>query len=210
VRAVTRVATPGTEERLLAVARGGTAAQVEQIVRGWRYVDRQAEIRDARRQHATRGLYLYEEDGGAFVVRGRLSPEAGALFRRALDAARNALHQQAAVSAQPAGQDVSAETSRRLACDASRVVMRHDVDGRTVEVSARTRTIPPALRRALQHRDRGCRFPGCGARIAEGHHIRHWAAGGPTTLSNLPCCVGAITAPSTKKASGSNAVPRVR
>jgi hypothetical protein len=38
---------------------------------------------------------------------------------------------------------VSAETSRRLACDASRVVMRHDADGRVLEVGARTRTIPP-------------------------------------------------------------------
>ncbi|PYN95241.1 MAG: hypothetical protein DMD89_19975, partial [Candidatus Rokuibacteriota bacterium] len=44
---------------------------------------------------------------------------------------------------------------------------------------------PPALRRALNHRDRGCRFPGCGVRFGQGHHIRHWAHGGPTTLSNL-------------------------
>ncbi len=83
------------------------------------------------------------------------------------------------------GTHVSAETSRRLACDASRVVMRHSADGRVVEVGARTRTIPPALRRALHHRDRGCRFPGCGRRFTQGHHIRHWAHGGPTTLSNL-------------------------
>src|SRR5439155_1736776 len=33
--------------------------------------------------------------------------------------------------------------------------------------------------------DRGCRFPGCGVRFGQGHHIRHWAQGGPTTLSNL-------------------------
>src|SRR2546427_1250934 len=59
------------------------------------------------------------------------------------------------------GTHVPAETSRRLACDASRVVMRHDTRGHVVEVGARTRTIPPALRRALQHRDRGCCFPGC-------------------------------------------------
>jgi len=65
------------------------------------------------------------------------------------------------------------------------VIMRHDDDGRVIEVGARTRTIPPALRRALQHRDGGCRFPGCGARFGQGHHIRHWAQGGPTTLSNL-------------------------
>jgi hypothetical protein len=83
------------------------------------------------------------------------------------------------------GPHVPAGTSQRLACDASRVVMRHDADGRLLEVGARVRTIPPALRRALQHRDRGCRFPGCGVRFGQGHHIRHWAHGGPTTLSNL-------------------------
>ena len=83
------------------------------------------------------------------------------------------------------GARVSAETSQRLACDASRVVMRHDEAGRVVEIGARTRTIPPALRRVLQHRDRGCRFPGCGVRFGQGHHLHHWAQGGPTTLSNL-------------------------
>jgi 5-methylcytosine-specific restriction endonuclease McrA len=83
------------------------------------------------------------------------------------------------------GARVSAETSQRLACDASRVVMRYDHDGRLLEIGARTRTIPPALRRALHHRDQGCRFPGCGGRFAEGHHLHHWARGGPTTLSNL-------------------------
>jgi hypothetical protein len=83
------------------------------------------------------------------------------------------------------GARVPAGTSERLACDASRVVMVHDEDGQVVEIGARTRTISPALRRALQHRDQGCRFPGCGLRFAEGHHVRHWAQGGPTTLSNL-------------------------
>jgi 5-methylcytosine-specific restriction endonuclease McrA len=83
------------------------------------------------------------------------------------------------------GTHVSAETSQRLARDATRVVMRRDAEGRIIEVGARTRTIPPALRRALEHRDRGCRFPGCGRRFTQGHHIRHWAHGGPTTLSNL-------------------------
>jgi 5-methylcytosine-specific restriction endonuclease McrA len=83
------------------------------------------------------------------------------------------------------GVRVSAEPSQRLACDASRVVMRHGPDGSVMEVGARTRTIPPAIRRALQHRDRGCRFPGCRGRFTQGHHIHHWAHGGPTTLSNL-------------------------
>jgi 5-methylcytosine-specific restriction endonuclease McrA len=83
------------------------------------------------------------------------------------------------------GSHVSAETSRRLACDASRVVMRHDQEGRLLEVGARTRTIPSALRRALLDRDRSCRFPGCHVRVGQGHHVRHWAQGGPTTLGNL-------------------------
>jgi 5-methylcytosine-specific restriction endonuclease McrA len=104
------------------------------------------------------------------------------------------VHVDAAVLADPAapGQSeveevghVPAGTSQRLACDASRVVMRHDTQGRPVEIGARTRTIPPALRRALSHRDRACRFPGCEARGSQGHHVQHWAQGGPTTLSNL-------------------------
>jgi 5-methylcytosine-specific restriction endonuclease McrA len=83
------------------------------------------------------------------------------------------------------GARVTAVTSQRLACDASRVVMRYDADGRLVEVGARTRTIPPAIRRAMQARDHSCCFPGCGIPFGQGHHIRHWAQGGPTTLSNL-------------------------
>jgi hypothetical protein len=83
------------------------------------------------------------------------------------------------------GPRVSAETSHRLACDATRVVMKHDAEGNLVEIGARTRTIPPALRRALHHRDKTCRFPGCSVPFGQGHHVRHWAQGGPTTLSNL-------------------------
>ena len=63
--------------------------------------------------------------------------------------------------------------------------MRHDADGQVLNVGRRTRTISPALRRALLHRDRGCRFPGCGLRVCQGHHLRHWAHGGPTALDNL-------------------------
>ena len=250
VRALTRVATPETEERLLAVGRAGTAEHVERIVRGWRRMDRKEEVRETARQHASRSLQVYPNEDGMVTIRGRLTPEAGALLMQALAAARETLYQRArtqkedggavtvleetptmdqqqadalallaetalhqgidpgapgeryqvvvhvdaavlADADQPGqslldgGARVSAETSQRLACDASRVVMQHAGDGRVVEVAARTRTIPPAIRRALQHRDRGCRFPGCGVRFGQGHHIRHWAQGGPTTLSNL-------------------------
>src|SRR5438477_4940432 len=87
------------------------------------------------------------------------------------------------------GAHVSAETARRLACDASRVVMRHDPDGRVVEVGALTRTIPAALRRVLHYRDRACRFPACGPPLGQGHHIQHRADGGPATLAKpAPLC----------------------
>jgi hypothetical protein len=59
------------------------------------------------------------------------------------------------------------------------------VDGSVLDVGRKTRTIPPAIRRALLARDSGCQFPGCTARRCDGHHIRHWADGGPTTLHNL-------------------------
>jgi hypothetical protein len=58
-------------------------------------------------------------------------------------------------------------------------------DGRVLDVGRRTRTISPALRRALSYRDRTCRFPGCATRVCDGHHVIHWADGGPTSLDNL-------------------------
>ena len=83
------------------------------------------------------------------------------------------------------GVRVPAGTSRRIACDASRVVMTHGSDGSVLDVGRKTRTVPPAIRRALDHRDGGCRFPGCGNRFCDAHHIKHWADGGETKLSNM-------------------------
>jgi hypothetical protein len=72
-----------------------------------------------------------------------------------------------------------------LACDAAKVVMRHARDGTILDVGRRTRAIPPALRRALAHRDAGCRFPGCGLKLCDAHHVEHWADGGETKIDNL-------------------------
>ena len=79
---------------------------------------------------------------------------------------------------------VSSETSRRMACDAAVVAMVHAKDGSVLSVGRRTRTIPPHIRRALEERDRGCRFPGCASRFTEAHHVKHWADGGETSLRN--------------------------
>src|SRR5512134_1223814 len=111
VRALTRVATPETEARLLAVGRAGTAAHVERIVRGWRYVDRRAEARETARRHAGRALHVYQDDDGMVTVRGRLEPEVGALLMQALAPAREALYQRARASdAEGANGNVPAET----------------------------------------------------------------------------------------------------
>ncbi len=78
------------------------------------------------------------------------------------------------------------ETARRLSCDASVVRILEDSKGEPLDVGRKTRTIPPAIRRALNARDKGCRFPGCSfKRYVDGHHVHHWANGGETRLSNL-------------------------
>ena len=83
------------------------------------------------------------------------------------------------------GSPLAIQTARRLACDAS-LVRLLERDGQPLRIGRKTRTIPPALRRALTARDRGCRFPGCGSRrYLDAHHIEHWADGGATDLENL-------------------------
>jgi hypothetical protein len=243
VRALTRIATPETETSLLDFARSATAAHVERPVRAWRRVDRidAAVNEDEQRRHASRHLDTWVDEDGMLVVRGRLSPEVGAVVQRALEAAADQLchesedktevsasqrradafgllaesvlagnldpgaagdryqvvvHVNVDVLRDDAGKEqsalededgihVPAQTSRRIACDASRVVMRHGPDGTVLDVGRKTRTIPPAIRRALAARGHTCRFPGCSCRHCDAHHVRHWAAGGPTRLDNL-------------------------
>lgn len=84
------------------------------------------------------------------------------------------------------GHPLAVETARRLACDASRVDIEEDEVGQVLNIGRKTRTVPPAIRRVLEARDRGCRFPGCTQhRYVDAHHIRHWANGGETSLRNL-------------------------
>ena len=267
IRAITRVATPATEERLLDFARCATASHVERLgfsCRGVRLNSVASSVTArlaASSSRLVRRTPRQENQWPPFfstlVVRGRLSPEVGAVLQRALDAAADRLYQEskaagataaggpdpeqrtmAAVSAEQRRADalglvaesavaadldrgtagdryqvvihvdagdlaenaeagpsvlgddddgigVPAETSRRIACDASTVVMRHARDGTVLDVGRKTRTIPPAIRRALTARDRRCRFPGCHARHCDAHHVRHWADGGATRLNNL-------------------------
>ena len=96
--------------------------------------------------------------------------------------ARDTVNARSEIAGGPA---IAPETARRLACDAA-VVRIIERDGQPLSVGRRTRSIPPALRRALRSRDDGCRFPGCDhRRFLHAHHIVHWGRGGATDLQNL-------------------------
>lgn len=284
VRALTRVATPENERALVDFALAGTAAHVERFVRAWRRADDAAAARLEESRHLRRSLSTWVDADGMVVIRGRLTPELGAVVQRALEAAADRLFAEAQVLP-PLGQSVadevtpaqrradalgrlaevalsadldagttgdryqvvvhvdapastadaavcgtdrggvveldhgpvhvSAETSRRLSCDASVVVMRHGADGQVADVGRRTRTIPPSIRRALVARDATCQYPGCTARRCDAHHVEHStpartprAPGGPVgpmagrRVSTTCCgCVAGITARCMKAAS---------
>lgn len=254
VRALTRVATPENEADLLDLARGCTAAQLERIVRGFRLGSRVSESEREQARFSAREFSVFPDEEGMYVVRGRLTPEQGALLMRAVEAASDVLYREKRrvpesehVSAETSlkeaarrradavalmagralaagftetplsgtraeryqvllhvdadtlssdgsglgrseledGTRVSAETSQRLSCDASLVGIGHEGDGSVLDVGRKTRTVPPAIRRALEARDGGCRFPGCGLRFTDAHHVKHWADGGETSLDNL-------------------------
>ena len=271
VRAITRVADTANEARLVAVACGATAEQVERLVRAWRRADRAAETDAEQMRLASRSLSTRVDEDGMVVLRGRLTPEVGAVLLRALEAALEQMPAAAedgaptvtqrradalglvaesalagkldpgnpgdrfqvtvhvdpetlparepatatpdisaetpagssaaaepaapaaggpdaglAVIEQASGIHLSADAARRVACDAGLVVLRHAPDGEVLDGGRRTRTIPTALRRALEGRDRNqCQFPGCNCRHCDAHHVVNWADGGATQLTNL-------------------------
>ena len=90
VRAVTRIAEPENEKELLELARHSTAAQVEQLVRAYRGVERREEREHARAQHAARELTCFYDDDGNLVIHARLPAEQGAVVLQALNAAMDA------------------------------------------------------------------------------------------------------------------------
>ncbi len=247
VRALTRVATPATEDALLMIALHGTAYHVETTVRYFRRAMDAAELSREARQQATRTVEYAYDDDGSLVLKARLPALAGALFVKALETAMRAVpattvnvplaeEQQLSYQARRAdafarmaegylehesassssgstadryqvvvhvdaqtlkdhiagrchvehGPVLPAETVRRLTCDASLVRIVETEQGEPLDVGRKTRSIPPAIRRALSTRDQGCCFPGCTYRCyLDAHHIEHWAEGGATKLSNL-------------------------
>ena len=248
VRALTRVATPQTEGKLLHMAVYATASQLERICRGYRSgVEREEEPRTQDRSVRRRLL-----PGGMVKLELVLEPDEADLVLRAVDRAREVHAEQDKAAAADAdsppsaeakdvsaetswpsqadgavmlaesflaghavtgsggerfqvmvhldqevlgpdgswsatledGSRVSAETLRRVACDCGILAVGHD--GEALNIGRRARSIPPAIRRALMLRDRGCAFPGCThTRFLHAHHIEHWLHGGETSVENL-------------------------
>ena len=123
VRALSRVAAPATEARLLAVACGSTAAQVERLVRGWRQADQAAQADGEQVRLASRMLSTQVDEDGMLVLRARLTPEVGAVLLRAVEAA---LEQ---VPAPAAGTDGNEPTIAQRRADALGLVAESALAG---------------------------------------------------------------------------------
>jgi hypothetical protein len=234
VKAITRVATAGTEEQLLTMARAATGAQLAKICRLKARVNR-LEGGDPRAiEEEKRYVLQHSTDDGMVSIQVRLLPDEAARVMRAFevfgagnladgavavaeqallrgravkDTGTAAAEEKAVVapstSARPPvevvlhisaadlegetslGDGISPDVSRRILCDCGVVPLLEDAQGRLVDVGRKKRTFSAALRRALDARDGGCRFPGCTNRLfTDGHHLLHWIDGGETTLAN--------------------------
>jgi len=90
VRAITRIATPEIEPELLEMAQWATASQLERLVRGYR---RAVSLESAEAAHRDRFLACEWDEDGSLMIRGRLSPEDGALFLKAIEAGKEAIYE---------------------------------------------------------------------------------------------------------------------
>jgi hypothetical protein len=90
------------------------------------------------------------------------------------------------------GEDLPAQTLRRLACDADIMGLVMTDLGAPLNLGRRRRTVSPSQWVALVARDTGCVFPGCTrpAEYCDAHHVIHWLDGGPTDLDNLALTCG--------------------
>ena len=237
-RALTRVAKPENEARLLAMALVATGAQLERLCRGYRSVIEgekapTPEERSVHRRLLPGGMVklelVLEADEAELVLRavdrarevraGQADPpppegaevsaetpwpsradgmvtlaesfladhhvkaSGGERFQLMVHLDQEALGPEGAWSATlEDGTRVSAETLRRVACDCG--LIGHE--GEALNIGRRSRSVPPAIRRALMLRDHGCAFPGCShTRFLHAHHLQHWLHGGETRLENL-------------------------
>lgn len=248
---IARLAPADHEQSVTELAKVATVSQLRRVLRDYGYDhDSQEEPGTNRPQVEERSVAMGTDEKG-WWLRGRLSPDEGAVVERAIVAAREdryrvLLEEQRALEGRlglPVGEPPSvtaadgllamAEASLAagarahpgsdrylvhlhldaspssddprgvlsiglgmplpaalrslLLCDAElRPVF--EVHGTALSVGRRTRAVSGRLRRVIEHRDKGCRVPGCGRTYGlEVHHLRHWEDAGPTDTDNLVC-----------------------
>ncbi|HZD03266.1 MAG TPA: DUF222 domain-containing protein, partial [Longimicrobiales bacterium] len=128
VRAISRLAddlseseNPEAEAEVVEVAKQVTAASLEKVVRGWKFMSGLDEVELERRRHRSRYLSVAPDGEGMYVVRGKLDPEAGALLMRTLEAAGKALYRKGedwAAEGGPRGPQAEEITPRQRRADA--------------------------------------------------------------------------------------------
>ncbi|TFV72919.1 HNH endonuclease [Blastococcus sp. CT_GayMR19] len=154
-------------------------AALEAVMNGYRPAD-------DRRSHAERqGDALVElcrqalAGGSLPTVRGERAQVRVSMDLQALSAERG-------FAELPFAGPITAETARRLACDASVVRIVTGPSGLPLDVGREQRTASAGIRRAIEVRDVHCVFAGCRAPAAwcDVHHVIHWAFGGVTSRDN--------------------------
>jgi len=83
------------------------------------------------------------------------------------------------------GDNLSAATVRRLACDAEILPIVLGSKSQPLDVGTSQRLITRPMRRALNARDKGCVVCGAPPIQCEAHHVVSWLDGGPTAVTNL-------------------------
>ncbi|TCO51390.1 HNH endonuclease [Kribbella antiqua] len=83
------------------------------------------------------------------------------------------------------GDSLSAAAVRRLACDCGVIPIVLGSNSEPLDVGTEQRFVTPAMRQALNTRDKGCLICSAPPAMTEAHHIIHWSNGGPTSLDNL-------------------------
>jgi hypothetical protein len=136
------------------------------------------------------GFQAQQADALVAIVKTYLdgaAPESGAPSAATADRYQVVVHvDEAALHGGIGRADAPLETVKRLACDASLVVVTEDEGGAPLNVGRKQRNVSTSIRRALWARDRHCTFPGCHrTRFVDAHHVQHWVEGGPTSVDNL-------------------------
>jgi adenylate kinase family enzyme len=116
VRALTRVAEPATESGLLEIARNGTAAQLERLVRGMRWcMSRDDETKEANTRHRGRSLSFHYDDDGSLVGSFRIDPEDAPTLMNALEAVEKERSAERSASDDPETKDADNPRGARRA-----------------------------------------------------------------------------------------------